>query len=291
MKHTFRSITQSVIAAVMMSLWFSSAFVPSAFAQGSLMVNPKRIVLDDRKRVDNVTLFNSSDDTTSFAISLLHYAMQEDGSFKEIPDSVTTYAATYADSVIRFFPSQVTLPPHESQAIHVRYLKPMNLASGEYRSHIYFRSIERAKAIEQKAQDTADHMIHLEIRPIFGLSIPIIVRSGSSLATVTMDSVTVSAIDTGGNGTISAQLHRAGNESCYGSFIVKYRDAGGTETQVGLVKGVAVYVPLAMRRVSVAFKMPAGTEATKGSFRLEYQTLTDNPKEQVLAAAELPAKK
>ncbi len=291
MKHTFRSITQSVIAAVMMSLWFSSAFAPSAFAQGSLMVNPKRIVLDDRKRVDNVTLFNSGDDTTSFTISLLHYAMQEDGSFKELPDSVTTYASTYCDSVIRFFPAQVTLPPHESQAIHVRFLKPMNLTSGEYRSHMYFRSLDRAQAIEQKVQDTSLHTISMELHPIFGISIPIIVRAGSSPATVTIDSVTVSAIDTGGNGTISAQLHRAGNESCYGSFIVKYRDAGGSETQVGLVKGIAVYVPLAMRRVAMAFKMPTGTDATTGSFRLEYQTLTDNPKEQVLAAAELAAKK
>src|SRR5579872_6880489 len=104
-----------------------------SFAQGSLMVNPKRIILSDRHRTDNITLFNSGKDTSSFLISLIHYEMREDGSLEEIPDSIATYRSTYCDNLIRYFPMEVTLGPRESQAIHVRFLKPMNLPPGEYR--------------------------------------------------------------------------------------------------------------------------------------------------------------
>ncbi len=63
-----------------------------------------------------------------------------------------------------------------SQAVHVRFMKPQNMGPGEYRSHMYFRAIEKAKALEQTAADTSQHTISLQLHPIFGLSIPIIVR-------------------------------------------------------------------------------------------------------------------
>ncbi len=263
----------------------------TALAQGSLMVNPKRIILTDRQRIGDITLFNSGSDTSSFVISLVHYEMEESGKFDEIPDSVHTYASTYCDSLIRYFPAEVTLPPHESQAVHVRFMKPMGMAPGEYRSHMYFRALERAAPIEEKARDTSQHTISLVLRPIFGISIPIIVRSGTSPATVTMDSASISAVDTAGRGTITALVHRNGNESCYGSLLVFYQAPDGTSTQIGIVKGIAVYVPLAARRVSVAFTIPKGTDYTKGSFKLEYQTLTDQPHEQIMAETEIAAAK
>jgi len=285
MKHTLKLLALAAVAA-------ASLLIPhhAARAQGSLMVNPKRVTLDARNRNGNITLFNSGDDSASYVISLLHYAMREDGSFYEIPDSIHTYAATYCDSVIRYFPLEVMLPPHESQAIHVRFMKPMDMKPGEYRSHMYFRAIEKAVAIEQKAVDTSQHTISLSLHPIFGISIPIIVRYNTSPDTVTLDSGFVSPVDTGGNGTVTALLNRRGDESCYGSLRVLFKDKGGDEKEVGIVKGIAVYVPLAARRVEVAYKMPKGVDPASGTFRLEYQTLTDNPHEQVLATADLARK-
>lgn len=251
------------------------------------MVNPKRIILSDRHRTDNITLFNSGSDTSSFRISLVHYEMREDGSLEEIPDSITTYRSTYCDSLVSYFPLQVTLGPHESQAVHLRFVKPMNLAPGEYRSHMYFRSVERAKPLEAQTNDSSERTISLDLRPVFGLSIPVIVRNQTSPDVLSIDSVHISSIDSSGNGTITALLHRSGNESCYGSLVVYYKDPHTAEAPIGLTKGVAVYVPLPDREVSVSFTLPRGANPTKGIFRLEYQTLTDNPKEQVLAKAEI----
>ena len=292
MKRTLPKLTLAILTAAVMLLPISEAFVSSAHAQGSLMVNPKRIVLGEKKRTDNVTLFNSGNDSASYLISLIHYRMNEDGSFKEIPDSIAAPDLLYSDSVIRYFPLQVALGPHESQAVHIRFMKPSTMAPGEYRSHMYFRAIEKAKALEVTAKDTSQHTISLSLHPIFGLSIPIIVRYVTAPATVTMDSgYFTPTVDTGGMGTAMVNLNRTGNESCYGTFIVYYKDQDGHESQVGLLKGVAVYVPLATRKVSVAFHLDKGADPMKGTFRMDFQTLTDNPKEQVLASAVLAPKK
>jgi P pilus assembly chaperone PapD len=271
-------------AAVVLSL-ISSAQV--LLAQG-LMVNPKRIMLDDRKRNDVVTLFNTGDDTSSYIISFKHFEMLPDGAFKDVDTSVRNYVT--ADSMLRFFPLEVTLAPHESQTIKVRFMKPKDLAVGEYRSHLYFRSIDRTQSLEQKQSDTAK-TISLSLHPIFGLTIPLIVRNGTIPAKVGLDGMTLSPIDTAGKVIVTASIHRSGDESCYGTFVLDYLNSDGKVTELTALKGVAVYAPLTSRTVKLQFKIPDGVDMTTGTLRLEYQTLTDNPKETTLASAELPLKK
>ncbi|MEO6939757.1 MAG: hypothetical protein ABI444_06415 [Candidatus Kapaibacterium sp.] len=279
-KHTF-----SLLGAVMV---LSVFYTTNAFAQGSLMVNPKRLILDDRRRNDVLTLYNNGSDTTSYLISLKHFEMRQDGSFKDVDTLPRDY--TSADSILRYFPLEVTLAPHESQAIKIRYMKPKDLASGEYRSHLFFQSIERVKSLEAARSDT-DKTISLALHAVFGLSIPIIVRNETNSAKVGLDSLMVSAPDTSNKVIVTANLNRTGDESCYGSFIVNHIAKDGKVTELSSLKGLAVYVPLRTRKVAFQFKIPDGVDMTTGTLRLEYQTLTDNPKETTLASAELPLKK
>ncbi len=279
----------TLLAPVALPLLASLLLASTALAQGALMINPKRVVLDDRHRFANVTLFNSGNDSADFVISLVHYKMNEDGSFTEIPDSVSTYAATYCDKLVRYFPLQVTLAPHESQAVRVQFLKPQGLQPGEYRSHLYFRSIDKAKAIETQVRDTSNHTISLTLRPIFGISIPVIVDYQTKPPVVSLDSGFYTTSDSG-KGVVMANLNRTGDEECYGSLVVMFKDKDGHEQQVGIVKGLAVYTDLATRKVQVAYQMPKGVDPKTGSLLLEFQTLTDNPKESVLATTDLAAK-
>lgn len=253
------------------------------YAQGGLMINPKRLVLDDHHRVGSIMLMNSDKDTSEYEVSLVHYEMRGDGSFDVIPDSIKTYAAGYCDKLIRYFPMEVLLPPGESQSIRIRFLKPQGLAAGEYRSHLFFRAVKRAKPITENDTGALSHAISLRLEPIFGVSIPIICRSGTKPATASIDSVRVLPLDTAGKGKVLVQLGRSGDESCYGSVIVYYNGV-----QVGDAKGIAVYTPLPARWVPVPYTLDKGTDISKGTFRVEYQTLTDNPKEQVLASATVP---
>jgi P pilus assembly chaperone PapD len=263
------------------------SFAQVLLAQG-LMVNPKRVVLDDRKRNEVVTLLNNGEDTASYTISFKHFEMLADGSFKDVDTTARNYRD--ADSLIRYFPLEVTLAPHESQTIKVRYMKPKSIVAGEYRSHLYFRAIERTKALESEVADTSK-TVSLSLHAVFGLTIPVIIRNATDPSTVGLDGMTISAPDTAGKSTVTASIHRTGNESCYGSFKLDYLNNDGKVTELTVLKGVAVYVPLTARTVKLQFKIPDGVDMTTGTIRLEYQTLTDNPKETTLASAELPLKK
>jgi P pilus assembly chaperone PapD len=272
-------------AAIILLLLIEAA---SVFAQGgALMINPKRCVFEGNKRNDVVTLYNDGDDTTSYAISFKHYEMQN-GDFKDI-DSIKT-DELFCDNMVKYFPREVTLAPHAAQTVRLQLLKPKDLLPGEYRSHLYFRGIERAKALETARHDT-DKTITLNLKAIYGLAIPIIVRNNTTPSKVTLSNVVLSPADTGGNSILTIDINRTGNESSYGEFVVTYSDASTKDLEVGRVKGVGVYVPLAMRRFPLQIKLPAITSLSTGKLKIEYSTMTGESKETVLASAEMPIRK
>jgi hypothetical protein len=261
----------------------------SVFAQGgALMVNPKRIIFDGTKRNDVITLYNDGSDTTSYAITFKHYEMQQDGSFKDI-DTIKT-DELFCDDMVKYFPREVTLAPHSAQTVRLQLLKPQNLAPGEYRSHLYFRGIERAQALETPKTDTSK-TITLNLKAVFGLAVPIIVRTGTTPSQVTLTNLTLSPADTARFATLTFDINRTGNESAYGEFKVSYFDAKFDKgVQAGEVKGVGVYVPLAMRRFDVRVKLPPVTSSSTGKLHVEYRTMTGEAKESVIATADLPMK-
>jgi len=273
-------------AAVVLLLLIEST---SAFSQGgALMVNPKRIIFEGPKRNDVVTLYNDGNDTTSYAISFKHYEMQQNGEFKDI-DSIKT-TELFCDSMVRYFPREVTLSPHTAQTVRMQLLKPKDMAPGEYRSHLYFRGIERAKAIEAPKNDT-NKAITLQLKAVFGLAVPIIVRIGTTPAQVTLSNMMLTPPDSGKGALLTFDINRSGNESSYGEFIAIYSDAANTKgVEIGSVKGVGVYVPLPMRRFQMHVKLPAVTSLSTGKVHLEYLTMTGGAKETVLTSADMPMK-
>ncbi|MEP7235128.1 MAG: hypothetical protein ABI778_07515 [Ignavibacteriota bacterium] len=259
------------------------------FAQkhGGLMVFPKRVVFEAGKRNDVVNLVSSSDDTESYAISFTHVEMQRTGEFKE-PDSGATNIK-YADSIVRFFPRLVTLPPHGSQTIRLQYLKPKDLPPGEYRSHLFMRGIERAKPIEAQRSDT-DKLVSVTITAIYGISIPVIVRNQTEPAKITLSNLHIMPPDSSNRRAISVEINRSGPESVYGELVATYKDRSGKETVLALAKGLAVYTPLPSRLCSLDFKVPPGVDISSGSVRMEFLSMSLDDKEHketVLATTEI----
>ena len=123
---------------------------PSASAQGNLLITPRRVVFDGTRRVMELNLANTGIDTARYSISLLHYRMNENGTFTEItePDP----GQNFADKNIRFFPRSVTLGPNEAQSIRMQVVNQDKLSPGEYRSHVYFRSIPNLIALGEENQ-------------------------------------------------------------------------------------------------------------------------------------------
>lgn len=163
-------------------------FFTRAMTQGNLMLMPRRVVFEGSKRYEELNLANTGQDTARYVISLIHIRMKENGGFEEIlqPDS----GENFADRYVRLFPHSVTLGPNESQVIKIQLTKTNELEPGEYRSHIYFRAVPDQKPLGEPPA-IADSAISIHLVPIFGISIPVIIRVGESTAKVGLSDLSV----------------------------------------------------------------------------------------------------
>jgi P pilus assembly chaperone PapD len=237
-----------------------------SFAQGNLLIMPRRVVFEGQKRAEELNLANIGKDTATYVISLIQVRMKEDGTFQQItlPDS----GQQFADKHIRFFPRTVTLAPNESQVVKVQVIRPTELKPGELRSHIYFRAIPKSKPLGSE-EKTMDSTISISIVPIFGISIPAIVRTGESNTTVKITDTKMEFVnDTIPN--LKFTFLRSGNMSVYGDISVNHISPQGKITQVGFVKGLAVYTPNTSRQCQLKLDKTKQVDFHSGKLHLTY---------------------
>ena len=259
---------------------------PDAYCQGDLLITPRRIVFEGSKRSMDLNLANTGRDTATYAISLMEIRMREDGGFETItdPDPDQRFASRF----IRFFPRSVTLPPNEAQTVKIQLTRTNELLPGEYRSHFYFRAVPRARPLgeEVKAKDTAS--ISVTLTPIFGITIPVIIRVGESTANVTITDLGLELV----NDTIptfSLLFNRTGNMSVFGDISVDHISPQGKITRVGIANGVAVYTPNTKRLFRFILNNIPGVNYKAGTLRVIYSASSD-VKPARLAEAELTLK-
>jgi len=240
----------------------------AANAQGNLLLMPRRVVFEGPKRYEELNLANTGQDTARYLISLMHIRMKEDGGFEEIaqPDS----GANFADRFVRFFPHSVELGPGESQVVKIQLTNIRQMSPGEYRSHIYFRAIPN----EAPAGDTTatqDSGLSIRLIPIFGISIPVIIRVGESNTHVTISDLSLQQSE-GGIPRLSASMHRSGNMSAYGDISVVYTPENGKPILAGSVKGIAIYTPLPVRRFRIDLDNKKDINYHSGKLTVVYST-------------------
>lgn len=274
----------SITVLAFFSLVASFGAIPLVRAQ-MLMVEPKRIVLDEKHRAGIANLYNDGDDTVSYSIRWDHLRMKEDGHYLEI-DSLTPLDMI-ADSMVRYYPPEVTLPPHSAQVVRLRFLKPKDLAKAEYRSHLLFAQIDRGEPVEWKMHDTTSHELKVRLRPLWGVSIPVVVRNQTTPPVVSLDSVAISAMDSTRSIIFTANIYRSGVESSYGTVVIKYVNSSGVERQIGAFKNVGVYPPLQTRRLRLPLKIPEDVALKDGKISVEYQTAGEDPMPHIQASAQL----
>ena len=271
-----------VILALLSSFFFSSGI--DADAQGNLLITPRRVVFEGNKRSIDLNLANAGHDTATYAISLIQIRMKEDGGFETITEPDPDQK--FADHYVRFFPRSVTLGPSEAQVVKVQIVRTNELAAGEYRSHFYFRSVPKTKALgeEEAVKDTT--AISVKLTPIFGITIPVIIRIGESTAKVTLSDLSFSMVnDTIPN--IGMVFNRTGNMSVYGDLAVDYISSQGSVIHVGNANGVAVYTPNLKRQFHFNLNKVAGVNFKTGKLKVTYSAPSD-VKPARFAEAELP---
>ena len=254
-----------------------------AMAQGNLLITPRRIVFEGAKRVMELNLANTGLDTAKYNVSIIQYRMKEDGSFEEItqPDP----GQNFADKNIRFFPRTVTLGPNEAQVVKMQVTNTDKLAPGEYRSHVYFRAVPKQVALgeEETLRDTT--AVSIKLIPIFGITIPVIIRIGESTTKVTLSDLKMETVNDTIN-RLEITFNRTGNMSVYGDLKVMYVSPTGRATVVGVVNGIAVYTPNSVRRFRMDLDKNAKVDFHAGSLKVTYSAQSDTKPEK-FAEAEL----
>ncbi len=266
-------------------LIFITIFSPLlSSAQGNLLITPMRVVFEGQKKVQELNLANNGRDTARYLISLIEIRMTSNGTFERIsePDSGQLFASKF----LRLFPRSVTLAPGEAQLVKVQLTKTGQLQDGEYRSHIYFRAVPDTKVQGEPARIKDSTGISVVLTPVFGISIPVIIRLGSPALTVNLTDISLDAPDNEPP-RLNMVLHRAGNHSVYGDISIDHVSEKGKTTTVGTVKGLAVYTPTPFRKFHMELDKKTNVNYHRGKLRITYSTSSKGTVSDPLAQAEL----
>lgn len=216
---------------------------PAIAGIGDLLVAPTRIILDGRKGAE-IVLNNIGEEPATYRVSVEFRRMTEEGELVDV--TAPTATEKTAEDMIVYAPRKVTLAPHEPQAIRIAARPPQGLPDGEYRVHMLFRAIPPATPVVQAAADEQPKGVHFQITPVYGVTIPVIVRLGNLQATAAIAGVQLEK--KAGNSVVSVDLSRSGTRSTFGEVRVF---KAGVKDPIALQKGVAVYTELQRRHLTI----------------------------------------
>jgi len=237
---------------------------PSAQAGvGDLLVAPTRVVLNGSRGTE-IILNNIGDDVATYRVTAELRRMTPEG--KLIDVELPNDKEKAAQEMILYAPRKVTLPPNQPQAIRLSARAPDGLPDGEYRVHMLFRAIPAPQpATEQKKVEG----VAFQLRPIYGVTIPVIVRFGNLEATAALSNVR--KVTDNGKPAIALDISRTGSRSTFGE--VRVFKAGVAEP-IAMVSGIAVYTEIGQRSVTVPID-PAKAAGATGQVTIQYVEPTD----------------
>lgn len=259
---------------------------------GDLLVAPTRLVLDGHKGAE-IILNNIGDEPATYRVSIEFRRMTENGDLVDVTTPTETDQKT--EDMIVYAPRKVVLVPHEPQAIRIAARPPQGLPDGEYRVHMLFRAIPPATPVAQPT-DEKPKGVQFKLTPVYGVTIPVIVRLGNLQATAgiadvhlekkaeqrgngpvvvrTIDPTTgaVLPLDKASDVAIGLDLTRLGSRSTYGEIRVL---KAGVKDPIAEMKGVAVYTEIGKRHVRIPISEKNLAQAN-GQVTVEYLETFDD---------------
>ena len=217
---------------------------PAEAGIGDLLVAPTRVVLDGRKATE-IILNNIGEEPATYRISVEFRRMRADGGLDEVTQP--TAAEKAAADMIVYAPRRVTLAPDQPQSIRIAARPPQGLPDGEYRVHLLFRAVPPPTPVASASPDEPAKGVQFKLIPIYGVTIPVIVRLGNLQASASIANVHLDKKE--GKPAVALDLARSGTRSTFGEIRVL---KPGVKDPIALQKAVAVYTELNSRHVAVA---------------------------------------
>lgn len=216
---------------------------PAASGIGDLLVAPTRLVLDGRKGAE-IILNNIGDEPATYRISVEFRRMTRDGGLADVPEP--SAEEKMAQDMILYAPRRVTLAPHQPQSIRIAARPPQGVADGEYRVHLLFRAIPPAKPVVAPDPANPPKGVSFALTPVYGVTIPVIVRLGRLEARAGIANVHLEQKD--GKPVVALDLSRSGDRSTFGEVRVL---KAGVKNPIAVQRAVAVYKEVSTRSVVI----------------------------------------
>jgi len=234
-------LTRKLTAAALFAAPSLFLTTPAEAGVGDLLVAPTRIILDGGKGAE-IVLNNIGDEPATYRISTEFRRMNPDGSLADV--TTPTDREKAAEDMIIFAPRRVTLAPNEPQSIRIVARPPEGLPDGEYRVHLLFRAIPPTTPVTKPAD--APKGLSFKLIPVYGVTIPVIVRLGSLDVQAGITNVHLDKKD--GKPVVALDLTRTGARSTFGEVkILK----PGVKDPIADEGAVAVYTEINDRKIQV----------------------------------------
>ncbi|SFP20886.1 hypothetical protein [Qipengyuania nanhaisediminis] len=244
---------------------------------GDVNLFPKRVVIDGRRAIATVGLYNKAVDPGDYEIKIVDMAMTPQGqliSFDNGLDEATKAKVRTASQMLRYSPRRVRLGSTESQLIRVMARGSSDLPDGEYRSHFMVTSVPDAEgfSIEEATGAQQADGIGVTIRPRFGIAIPVIVRVGETTLDV---GITGATLLTARDGTqaVGFILNRSGTRSAFGDVVIK---SAGSAEPIAVSRGVGIYPEIDAREVIVPIDPETDPSLLTSGARLQIEFVDDD---------------
>jgi hypothetical protein len=237
--------------------------VPATAGVGDLLVAPTRIVLNGSRGTE-IVLSNIGDEVATYRISVELRRMKEDGALEDVP--VANDKEKTAQAMILYAPRRVTIAPNEPQTIRISARAPQGLPDGEYRAHLLFRAVPPPRPVTAPKEVKG---IAFELIPIYGVTIPVVIRLGNLQAKVGIANVQLT--EHGGKPAVALDLVRAGDRSVFGDVRVF---KAGIRDPIAIQRGVAVYTEVGTRHVVIPVQEPFATAAA-GPVTIDFVETSD----------------
>ena len=169
--------------------------------------------------------------------------------------------------MIRYAPRRVTLPPSQPQAIRISARPGADLPDGEYRVHMAFAALPKVHAVSDAPADK--NGIAINLIPIYGIVMPIIVRKGE--LTVTAGLANPRLVHGEKGDEFAVDMTRSGDESIYGDLLVFPQ---GAKEPAFVARGIGVYPEIGTRHAAFGIT-PAEAAALKGPVRVEFRNAVE----------------
>ncbi len=234
-------------------------------AAGGLVVTPQLGELDSTNRSQVLTLANRGTETETYRISIVNYRMDQQG--KLHPTETPADGEGFAGALFRYAPRQITLEPGKPQTVRILYRRPANLQEGEYRSHLMFQQVPKAEP--QTVGGSTGGGLSLQIRTVFGITLPVIVRHGRLEGAGELTNLTQTRTSDGRPG-VALRIARDGKKSLRGDLVALLGDE-----EVGRLNNVAVYLSTPHREVVLPLDPEGLGKGGSRDLRVEYRERQD----------------